>query len=85
MTEAKSGIFDEKSGTRPEKVGRMVTLTMHTIIILPQQIYLFVTESSMVGFGAKTKAVCTVGEGLVCDCAEVCAVRVQFFLSIICH
>ena len=26
LTEAKSGIFDEKSGTRPEKAGRMVTL-----------------------------------------------------------
>ena len=28
LTEAKSGIFDEKSGTRPEKAGRMVTLQM---------------------------------------------------------
>ena len=26
LTEAKSGIFDQKSGTRPEKAGRMVTL-----------------------------------------------------------
>ena len=32
LTEAKSGIFDEKSGTRPEKAGRMVTLYLTTVL-----------------------------------------------------
>ena len=31
LTEAKSGISDEKSGTRPEKAGRMVTLHLSTV------------------------------------------------------
>ena len=29
LTEAKSGIFDQKGGTRPQKAGRMVTLRRH--------------------------------------------------------
>ena len=38
LTEAKSGIFDEKSGTRPEKAGRMLTLTEKPLLVASYKI-----------------------------------------------